>query len=80
MGKEHLHYIRFSTEDFIAGIIGTQDFAYRFAELIVATDDAILNSHTRNAENTTLTSAKEFATTLSVPAIKYIGYFEVPQE
>ncbi|MBX9733311.1 MAG: NAD(P)H-binding protein [Chitinophagaceae bacterium] len=67
IGNPHLPYIQFPIEDFIGGIIGTggtPDFANRFAELMVATDNGLLNTHTRNAANTTATSAKEFANTV----------------
>lgn len=62
--KEHIPYIQFSVHDFIDGVIstgGTQDFANRFAELMVATDNGLLNTHSRTIENTTPTSAKSFA-------------------
>ncbi len=66
IGKAQLPYIQFPVADFIGGVIGTggtPDFANRFAELMVATDHGILNTHTRNTTNTTPTSAKVFAST-----------------
>ncbi len=63
IGKESLPYINIPVEDFISGVMaggGSADFAGRFAALMVATDNGLLNYHTRTAENTTPTTASAF--------------------
>ncbi len=70
IGKEQLPYIQFPVPDFIGGIVhtgGTPDFANRFAELMVATDNGLLNTHERTVENTSPTTIAEFATTIFAP-------------
>lgn len=70
IGKTQMPYIPFPIADFIGGIIstgGTTDFANKFAELMVATDSGLLNSHERTTENTSPTTISEFAQTVFAP-------------
>lgn len=70
IGKNPLPYIQFPVEDFINGVKSTGsslDYANRFAELMVATDNGLLNSHPRTSEYTTPTTVEEFASTIFAP-------------
>lgn len=70
IGKESLPYIQFPVADFIGGVIstgGSTDFANKFAELMVATDNGLLNTHSRNEANTTSTTIEEFAQNVFAP-------------
>jgi uncharacterized protein YbjT (DUF2867 family) len=71
IGKEPLPYIQFAVADFIGGIVatgGSPDFARRFADLMVATDNGLLNHHPRTPENTTPTTITTFAEIVFAPA------------
>lgn len=60
-------YITITPEEFIQGLIASgiakQEYADKFAELMVATSNGLLNTHKRNPENTTSTTLEEFITT-----------------
>lgn len=69
IGKE-IPYIQFPLADFVAGVAasgGSQDYAVRFGELMVASDNGLLNYEKRTPENTTTTSFAEFAQTVFAP-------------
>jgi uncharacterized protein YbjT (DUF2867 family) len=70
IGKEALPYIRFSPEDFTHGnksAGSSESFAERFTELMIATDNGLLNYHERTAHNTTNTTLKVFAKEVFAP-------------
>lgn len=74
IGKERLPYIQFSANDFTNGnkAAGSSDsFAERFTELMIATDQGLLNYHTRTASNTTKTTLNDFAKNIFAPAFQY---------
>jgi uncharacterized protein YbjT (DUF2867 family) len=71
IGKANLPYIQFAPNDFVGGIMqtgGSADFAAKFLELMVATDNGLLNHHARNVGNTTHTTFEEFLETTFAPA------------
>ncbi len=76
IGLPDLPYIQLKPEEVIAGAMqagGSQDFAERYAELMVATDKGLLNYHERTAANTTPTTLQEFTETVFAPAYKFSG-------
>lgn len=71
IGKENLPYIQFPVSDFIRGVTRTgssPDFAGKFAELMVAIDNGLLNTHKRTTENTTATTVEDFVANVFAPA------------
>jgi uncharacterized protein YbjT (DUF2867 family) len=74
IGKDQLPYIQFSAADFTNGnkaAGGSESFADRFTELMIATDNGLLNYHERTLSNTTKTTLTDFAKNVFAPAYQY---------
>lgn len=74
IGKEQLPYIQFSASDFTNGnkaAGSSQSFADKFTELMIATDNGLLNYHERTPQNTTKTTLKEFAKSVFAPVYQH---------
>ncbi len=70
IGRPDLPYVRFSPEDTKGGILasgGSESFADLYVELMVATDQGLLNYERRSPETTTPTTLREFAETVFAP-------------
>jgi uncharacterized protein YbjT (DUF2867 family) len=68
--QKEIPYIQFPVPDFVGGVVGSggsQDYAEKFGELMVATDKGLLNYHARTPQNTTPTTFEEYAQSVFAP-------------